>query len=163
MHPSDHDPRPAAANPSIGFTVAGQFGDPSSSDTIWPHAILLKRAFFADGAAPLSGGLKEIAFLLRGDGKFQTFNFEGHENIIVNKKERWASVDIGVPFSRWQNTTPASLAEYLSESFLNSLPDVLAACAKKELRAEPHRVARRLERALAAYRASVARGRHEPA
>lgn len=117
----------------------------------------MKRAFAADGALPFSPDLIEIAFLIRGDGKFQTFDFEGHENIVVDKPERWISVDIGVPMSRWKGTSPAALADYLLGAFAGSLDDVLKAGSKKGLVADAGLVRARLESALKRYRASVDR------
>lgn len=138
-------------NVAIGFSNGAQFGGDEVSDVVWPHLALQKR-IFAESAQPFGDDLVEIAFLIRGDGDVQQFNFEGHENLKVSRKDKACSVDIGVPASRWHGRMPAEIAEYLAACYINAMPDVVAACRKRKMNADLDEVRRRLAAAMDEYK-----------
>jgi len=116
---------------------------------------LLKTAFKAASDAPFSADLVELAWLLRWDGRLQVFGFEGHENIVVDKNEKWVSVDIGVPMAKWQDVKPEALGEYLAWCLANAIPDVAQACRRHGIELDQSATTSRLQRALAQYRFAV--------
>jgi hypothetical protein len=146
----------AGATPN-GFSNAGDFGGGDVDVVIWPELAAQKRAFAIASGQPFSSDLNEIAFLIRADGKFQNFRFEGHENIKVDKRDKAVSVDIGVPVDRWRGKTRREIAEYLVGAMRNSISDVLAEASKRGLQADSTLVMEVFERSMELYMDDVAK------
>jgi hypothetical protein len=65
---------------------------------------------------PYSSEIQEFALILRVGGEMQEFNFEGCERIRRSHKEKYITVDLGFPSSRWKGATDSSIREYISEA-----------------------------------------------
>src|SRR5437868_2523835 len=49
--------------------------------------------------------VKEFALVLRVGGEVQEFDFEGCERIRRSRKEKYITVDVGLPSYRWNSAT----------------------------------------------------------
>jgi hypothetical protein len=65
---------------------------------------------------PYSTEIREFALILRIGGAMQEFNFEGCERIRRNRKEKYITVDLGFPSTRWKASSDSSIREYISEA-----------------------------------------------
>lgn len=60
--------------------------------------------------------IDEFVLILRVDGEIWHWNFEGCQKLRRNRKERYITIDIGVPRDRWENVHPYILRKYLAEN-----------------------------------------------
>lgn len=65
---------------------------------------------------PYSPEVREFALILRVGGDMQEFNFEGCERIRRSRRERYITVDLGVPSYRWKGATESAIREYIAET-----------------------------------------------
>jgi hypothetical protein len=70
---------------------------------------------------PYSSEIQEFALILRVGGEMQEFNFEGCERIRRNRVEKYITVDLGFPSSRWKGVTDASIRKYIAEAIETGL------------------------------------------
>jgi len=59
---------------------------------------------------PYSPDIREFALILRVGGEMQEFKFEGCERIRRSRKEKYITVDLGFPSSRWKGATDSSIS-----------------------------------------------------
>ena len=119
--------------PDEAFSVSAQFGGGAGSTVIKPHFFALKKALRPAGNAIPCDLLQQIAFILRVDGDIVQFNFEGCENVDLNRKKKYISIDVGVPVKRWQGRSDAEIAAYLIDSMWEGLEEMLARLAANKI------------------------------
>ena len=59
--------------------------------------------------------------------------FEGCENVDLNRKKKYISIDVGVPIKRWQGCSDAEIAAYLIDSMWEGLEEMLARLAANKI------------------------------
>jgi hypothetical protein len=65
---------------------------------------------------PYSPEIREFALILRIGGDMQEFNLEGCERIRRNRKEKYITLDLAFPSSRWKGATDLDIRKYLAEA-----------------------------------------------
>jgi hypothetical protein len=81
------------------------------------EAILELRRLLAECCrGPYSDDVREFALILRIGGKLQEFDFEGCERVRRNRKEKYITVDLGVPSYRWQGINEHDFRRFLLET-----------------------------------------------
>ena len=103
------------------ITLGVQAGDPDAGNATEPYFMPLRKLLAKCCVGPYSKDIDEFAFVLRIDGRFSHWNFEGCEELAVNRRERYITVDIGVPESRWKNQAGESIAKYLLDCVAEGL------------------------------------------
>lgn len=98
----------AQATISLGAQTSGD------DDRTHKHVLELRKLFAIYCAGPYSKEILEFALILRIGGKFQEFDFEGCERVRRNRKDKYITVDLVFPSSRWKGVSDRSLREYLS-------------------------------------------------
>jgi len=129
------------------ITLGVQAGDPTADAKTKPHYIELRKLLAATCVGPYSPEVDEFAIVLRIDGEFFDFDFEGLEKLRRRKKDRYITVDIGVPERRWKEVTAADLRRYLADqvgdalqAFVERLKKDKVAIEDAALRADYQRV-----------------------
>ncbi|HET9281578.1 MAG TPA: hypothetical protein VFR24_06410 [Candidatus Angelobacter sp.] len=89
----------------------------SGDDDRTERPIIELRRLLADYCkGPYSPDVREFALVFRIGGEMQEFNFEGCERIRRNRKEKYITVDLGFPSSKWKGATDSSIREFLVEA-----------------------------------------------
>jgi hypothetical protein len=104
------EPMTKLANATI--TLGAQTsGDNDRTDK---HVLELRKLLAIHCAGPYSKEILEFALILRIGGKFQEFDFEGCKRVRRNRKDKYITLDLGFPSSRWRGVSDRSIREYLS-------------------------------------------------
>jgi hypothetical protein len=80
------------------------------------HIIELRKLLADYCKGPYSPDIREFALVFRIGGELQEFNFEGCERIRRSRKEKYITVDLGFPSSKWKGATDTSIREFLAEA-----------------------------------------------
>lgn len=89
----------------------------SGDDDRTERPIIELRRLLADYCkGPYSPDVREFALVFRIGGEMQEFNFEGCERIRRNRKEKYITVDLGFPSSKWKGVTDSSIRKFLVEA-----------------------------------------------
>jgi hypothetical protein len=112
---------------------SAQMGGKDVDAVLQPHFHAFKMAFAYGGAVLPCIQIERLAFVVRADGAVQKFNFEGCENVDLNRKKKYISIDVGVPISRWQDRSDAEIAAYLIDSMWEGLEEMLAHLAANKI------------------------------
>jgi len=94
-------------------TIGVQLGDKESDLVVMPHIVLLRRLFNETMKCKYSDEIEEFSLLFRVDGTIWHWEFEGCERMRYRKKEKYITVDIGIPIKRWLNNSSLQLKEYI--------------------------------------------------
>ncbi|WP_028391111.1 hypothetical protein [Bacillus cihuensis] len=103
------------------ITFGSQMGDRYSAEAEQPHLIELRLLLEKHCNKIYSPQLDEFAPILRVDGDIWFFEFEGCEKLRLYKKQRYITVDIGMPKSKWQNKSSIEIKKYLIDSLVEAL------------------------------------------
>ncbi|ODG93364.1 MULTISPECIES: hypothetical protein [Bacillaceae] len=113
------------------FTFGAEMGDPYASDAVSPKLIQLRKLLVQHCNKIYCKEIDEIAPILRVDGMYSDFNFEGYEKLRLSKKFRYITIDVGMPQSKWENKTDTEIKEYLIVNLKSAL-EAMVKCLKKE-------------------------------
>jgi hypothetical protein len=97
--------------PSITF--GSQMGDVKAAEAVQPHLIELRNLLKKYCIGLYSNDIDEFAPIARVDGEIWHWNFEGCQRMRLIKKERYITIDIGVPRHRWENVSGQEIKRYL--------------------------------------------------
>ncbi len=67
-----------------------------------------------------SNEIKEYSIVFRIDGEISHWNFEGCQKMRRSKKEKYITVDIGIPKGVWKNNSRLELEKYISKHVLSA-------------------------------------------
>jgi hypothetical protein len=99
------------ANPYITF--GSQMGDINAANTVQPHLILLRQLLEAYCNKTYCKEVDEFAPILRVDGKSWYWEFEGCDKLRLSKKDRYITIDVGMPISRWKGIDEINIRKFL--------------------------------------------------
>ncbi|MFD0048008.1 hypothetical protein ACFVHQ_01485 [Actinomycetes bacterium NPDC127524] len=102
------------------LTLGSDIGGIDAANAVEPHLRVLKPLLYKYCNKNYSE-LKQLAPILRIDGKVTEFGFEGCEKLRLYKKQGYITVDIGMPKSRWENKSDFEIRRYL----INKLEEAL--------------------------------------
>jgi hypothetical protein len=109
------------------ITLAAQIGDPDTENRLLAPHSELRRLLKDICVGPYSDDVVEFALILRIDGQFAQWNREGCAFLRRSFKERYITIDIFVPISRWNNRTEREIREY----FAANVREALSLCARR--------------------------------
>lgn len=95
------------------ITFGSQMGDQKAAEAVQQHLIELRKLLKKYCIGPYASDITEFAPIARIDGDIWYWNFEGCQKLRVYKKEKYVTIDIGMPKSRWVNATPLKIRQYL--------------------------------------------------
>ena len=94
--------------------VGVQAGDVPSDRATNPHIRPLRKLLETHCRGPYSADVDEFSLVLRIDGDIWYWNQEGCDRMRRSKKERYITIDIYVPRSRWEGVTGLEIRKYLA-------------------------------------------------
>lgn len=94
------------------ITFGADIGGMDAAKAIQPHLIELRSLLYQFCNKKYSL-LDEFAPILRVDGEIDSWNFEGCEKLRLYKKQRYITLDIGMPKNKWQDKSPEDIRKYL--------------------------------------------------
>ncbi len=104
-----------SATISLGMQTSGL--DPKINEAI----LQLRRLLEERCRGPYSDDVREFALILRIGGTLQEFDFEGCERVRRNRKEKYITVDLGIPSYRWQGISEHEFRRFLLEAVKTGL------------------------------------------
>jgi len=120
------------------ITLGVQAGDPEAGNTMNSFFMPLRKLLAKHCVGPYSTEIDEFAFVLRIDGKFGYWNFEGCDKLRINRRGRYITIDIGVPESRWRNNDANNIANYLVDCVAQGLKLMIAKLKKSKIDIRDH-------------------------
>jgi hypothetical protein len=109
------------------ITLAAQVDGPDAVEpTNIPHSEL-RRLLRRLCKGPYSPDVDEFAPILRIDGSIHQWKREGCAYLRRSLKERYITIDIFVPISRWKNRSEREIREY----FASHVREALTLCIKR--------------------------------
>lgn len=96
---------------TLGADVGGK--DAFNAFNATNQHVLALRNLIRQECSIASGGLKEIALVLRIDGSVQAWGKCGVDNISLQKKKAFVAADIFVPVEVWSSGVASSIRQFL--------------------------------------------------
>lgn len=93
--------------------VGVQSGDIPSSQATDPHISPLRKLLHAYCRGPYSSEVDEFSLVFRVDGDIYHWEQEGCDRMRRSRKERYITIDIYVPRSRWEGVSGIEIRRYL--------------------------------------------------
>ncbi|MGG0175385.1 hypothetical protein [Gottfriedia acidiceleris] len=113
------------------FTFGAEMGDAFAADAVSPNLIQLRKLLIQHCNKVYCNEIDEIAPILRVDGEFSDFNFEGTERLRLSKKFRYITIDVGMPQASWRSKTDFEIREYIIVNLKGAL-EAMVKRLKKE-------------------------------
>ncbi|MBA9025750.1 hypothetical protein [Peribacillus huizhouensis] len=98
-------------NPYITF--GADIGGPNAGKVISPHLQELRNLLYKYCDNIYCVEMDSIDPVLRVDGEISYWEFEGCEKLRLSKKNRYITIDVGMPRSRWEGVDPVDIRKYL--------------------------------------------------
>ncbi|MES9684871.1 hypothetical protein ABWK22_18625 [Gottfriedia acidiceleris] len=114
------------------FTFGAEMGDPYAADAVSPILIQLRKLLIQHCNKVYCKEIDEIAPILRVDGKYSEFNFEGFERLRLSKKFRYITIDVGMPQARWESKIDFEIREYLIVNLKSALEAMIKRLKKEK-------------------------------
>jgi hypothetical protein len=108
-------------------TLAGQADGPDASAATRNSYFELSKLISRYCVGSYSPEVREFAPIFRIDGSINQWNREGCGYLRRNRKEKYITIDIFVPISRWKNRTEREIREY----FASQVREALSLCVKR--------------------------------
>lgn len=112
---------------------AAQYNGPEIKAHLTPHWLGIKRAFGPNATTALPPPLEDLTYILRVDGSLGSFGSDGLDNLDVNLRLRYVSIDICIPTARWIGKPQLEIAEFIADCILGSSGIIAGALTKKKL------------------------------
>ncbi|ANE45478.1 hypothetical protein SY83_03130 [Paenibacillus swuensis] len=115
------------------ITFGSQMGDEASATAVSPHLIELRKLLKRFCNHSYSPDVDEIALIGRIDGEIWYWEFEGCKYLKLYTKQRYITVDIGMPKEKWQKKSNADIRNYLYNWMHYALELVVLRIKEKKL------------------------------
>jgi len=102
-------------------TLASQVEGPEAGEATWDAWLQLNKLLRNYCRKDYSPDVVEFAPILRIDGKYHQWKREGCANLRRSFKERYITIDVFVPVSRWKNRTDLEIRKYFADSVREGL------------------------------------------
>jgi hypothetical protein len=124
--------------PNIDFSI--QMGDIDSNDAVGPHlailASLLKKHCVHDYVPELG----ELHPIFRVDGDIWHWDKEGPERLRLARKQRYITIDIMMPRSRWEGVSQPEIRRFLNGNLKNALHLMVNRLKKEHIEVDEERL-----------------------
>jgi hypothetical protein len=118
-------------NDKAYITFGSQMGDTDAANTVQPHLIKLRKLLVKYCNETYCKEVDEFAPILRVDGEGWYWEFEGCEKLRLSKKNRYITIDVGMPISRWKDIGELEIRKYLISNLREAL-ELMVKRLKKE-------------------------------
>jgi hypothetical protein len=125
-------------NPTITF--GSQMGDTKVAEIVQPLLIELRKLLKTHCNDTYSQDIHEFAPIARIDGEIWAWNFEGCQKLRVNRKEKYITVDVGVPRWAWENKTENEIKTYLFNGLKEAINLMLSKLKKEKIEVDELRL-----------------------
>lgn len=135
------------------FDLSAQVKGPEADLATSEHWLSLKQAMRGVMATSVDPTIDQIAYILRVDGKFGSFDLDGVD-LRYSKwfhRGRYVQIDIGVPIRRWEGKSDVEIAQFLAESLRQSVVLVKAVCDRAKLSCDEAALRTEIDQVAAAY------------
>jgi hypothetical protein len=95
---------------TLGADVGGKDADAATDEQI----VKLRKLLREECQGPYSETVKEFAIVLRIDGSVQSWGKRGVANVVLRRKQQYATADIFVPRETWAEATSLGFREFLA-------------------------------------------------
>jgi hypothetical protein len=132
---------------------SSQVNGPEADLVMSKHWLGLKQAMLGVVANSVDPTIDQIAYILRIDGKFGSFDLDGVDLRYSKwfRRYRYVQIDIGVPIRRWEGRSDVEIAQFLAESLRQSVVLVKAVCDRAKLSCDEAALQTEIDQVAAAY------------
>ena len=96
-------------------------GDQRAAEVVQPHLIELRKLLKEFCNSAYASEINEFAPIARIDGDIWSWNFEGCQKLRLSKKDKYITVDIGMPKREWDGVADLGIRTYLLENLKRAL------------------------------------------
>jgi len=138
---------------SSPITIGVQVGGPKADEATNKHVLALRKVIREHLKGPYSPDVNEFALLLRVPGEIGRWDWfvEGCSRLRRNQKDRYISIDIGIPPDRWQNIPAQALREYIAHCIREAFSRFVARLRKDKSPIDDAALMRDLSEAMKNY------------
>ena len=122
------------------ITFGSQMGDQKAAEVVQPHLIELRKLLKKYCNIPYASEVVEFAPIARIDGEIWSWNFEGCQKLRINKRERYITIDVGMPKNRWEGISQIEIRRYLIENLKQALLLIVEKLKKEKYVLEEERL-----------------------
>ena len=115
------------------ITLGVQSGGVQAGETMEPHFFPLRKLLQTHCLGPFSPEVDEFSLILRIDGDLGYWNQEGCDRMRRSKKERYITIDIYVPRSRWEGVSGLEIRTYLATCVEDAFRRMIAKLQKDKV------------------------------
>lgn len=115
------------------ITISVQAGDILSDNATNPHIHAIRQLLRNFCPGPYSADVIEFSLVIRVDGDIWHWNQEGCDRMRRSKKERYITIDIYVPRSRWEGVTGLEIRTYLAACVEDAFRKMIAKLQKDKV------------------------------
>ena len=109
-------------NPEYSYiTIFGQMGDRNADKAVGSHFVGLTKLLDQYCNRPYCRDVDQIVVAFRVDGDLWSFEFEGCEKLRLSKKNRYISIDVGMPRAKWENIEKKIIKTYVISNLRKAL------------------------------------------
>jgi hypothetical protein len=132
-------------------TLGAQVNGPDAHEpTLRPH-YELRRLLKVYCTGPYSPDVDEFAPILRIDGSIHQWKREGCAYLRRSFKERYITVDIFIPISRWKNRSEREIREFFADQVRKALTLCIKRLQKDRTPVDGERLMKDYEKAVKKY------------
>ncbi len=112
---------------TASVSLVSQTSGPDAGTATWDAWLQFNKLLRELCIGPYSPDVDEFAPILRIDGSIHQWNREGCAYLRRSFRERYITIDIFVPISRWKDKTELEIREYLA----TGVREALTLCIKR--------------------------------
>ena len=98
------------------ISIPAQIGGIIADFAVASHLMELRKLLEKYCNVSYAEGIDEFVPVFRVDGDVGYWEFEGLQKLRLMKKQRYITIDIGVPRGRWENVPPKLIRQYLLDN-----------------------------------------------
>ena len=114
------------------ITFGSQMGDEFAADVVQPHLIELRKLLNKYCNTVYSPEINEFALVARVSGKIWYWDFEGCQKLRFNRKEKYLTIDIGIPENKWKDADSLSIRKYIFDNLQSGLLQIIKRLKKEK-------------------------------
>lgn len=122
------------------ISFGSQMGDQTAAAVVQPHLIELRKLLKEYCNTAYSPEIEEFAPIARIDGDIWYWNFEGCQKLRYNKKEKYLTIDIGMPKSRWEGVEQRSIRRYLFDNLKEGLLQIVKRLKQEKIQVDEEKL-----------------------
>jgi hypothetical protein len=122
----------------VDFSV--EMGGVDSGHVVGPHLSSLARLLNKYIIHEYVFELDELHPIFRVDGEVHRWDKEGLERLRLARKQRYITVDIMMPRSRWEEVTPTEIRRFINDNFKEALHRMVDRLKKEHMEVNEERL-----------------------